>query len=135
MKIKFNSDDDSPLKKEQELHNVVKVFRSVFHEGNKYNLQVLLDKCLYKLQMLDYDKIDGSERSNFDKTTDLHECDICYYWYFLKKKVRFQAKACTGCHNLTEKLVSFDHFPFVSVKGNDYRNNFCYMSKDDAKIY
>ena len=36
MKIKFNSDDDLPLKKTLELYNVVTGGRSDFHEGNKY---------------------------------------------------------------------------------------------------
>ena len=37
--IKFNSDDDLPLKKTIELHNMVVVVRSVFHEDNKCYLQ------------------------------------------------------------------------------------------------
>ena len=36
IKIKFNSDDDSPLKKTLKLHHVVIVVRSVFHEFSKY---------------------------------------------------------------------------------------------------
>ena len=36
MKFKFNSNDDSPLKKTLELHNMVIVVRSVFHEDSKY---------------------------------------------------------------------------------------------------
>ena len=36
MKIKFDLDDDLPLKKMLELHNMIVVLRSVFREGNKY---------------------------------------------------------------------------------------------------
>ena len=36
MKIKFDLDDDLPLKKILELHNMIVVVRSVFREGNKY---------------------------------------------------------------------------------------------------
>ena len=36
MKIKFDLDDDLPLKKMLELHNMIVVVRSVFREGNKY---------------------------------------------------------------------------------------------------
>ena len=36
MKFKFNSDDDSPLKKTLEHRNMIVVARSVFHENNKY---------------------------------------------------------------------------------------------------
>ena len=49
MKIKFNSDDDLPLKKTLELYNMIIIVRSVFHEGNKYYPQVFLDECLHKL--------------------------------------------------------------------------------------
>ena len=48
MKIKFISDDDLPLKKTLELHNLVIVVISVFPE-DKYYVQVFLDECLYKL--------------------------------------------------------------------------------------
>ena len=37
MKIKFNSDDDLPLKKTLKFHNMIIVVRSVFHKDNKYN--------------------------------------------------------------------------------------------------
>ena len=48
MKIKFNSDDDSPLRKTLDFCNMVIVVRSVFHEGKKYYPQVFSGKCLYK---------------------------------------------------------------------------------------
>ena len=37
MKIKFNSDDDLPLKKTLKFCNMIIVVRSVFHKDNKYN--------------------------------------------------------------------------------------------------
>ena len=49
MKIKFNSDDDLPLKKTLELYNLEIVVRSVFHKDNKYYQQVFLEECLYRL--------------------------------------------------------------------------------------
>ena len=49
MKIKFNSDNDLPLKKTLELYNLEIVVRSVFHKDNKYYQQVFLEECLYKL--------------------------------------------------------------------------------------
>ena len=47
MKIKFNSDDDLPLKKTLEPCNMIALVRSVFHEDKKYCLQVFLNECLY----------------------------------------------------------------------------------------
>ena len=49
MKIKFNCEDTLPLNKMLELRNMVIVVRTVFHEGNKYYPQGLLDEFLYKL--------------------------------------------------------------------------------------
>ena len=49
MKIKFNSDGESPLIKMIEIYNATIVLRTVFHENNKYHLQVFLDKRLYEL--------------------------------------------------------------------------------------
>ena len=49
MKIKFNLDDDLPLKKTIKLYNMAIVVRSVFHKGNKFYPRVFLDECLYNL--------------------------------------------------------------------------------------
>ena len=47
MKIKFSSDDDLPLKRTLEFHNIIIVVRSVFHGDNKCYQQIFLDKFLY----------------------------------------------------------------------------------------
>ena len=49
MKIKFDSDDDLPLKKALELHNIRIVVRSVLNRSSKYCQHVFLDACFYKL--------------------------------------------------------------------------------------
>ena len=49
MKIKFNSDFELPLNKIPSMKIVV---IAVFHENNKYYLQVLLDEYLYKLWII-----------------------------------------------------------------------------------
>ena len=49
MKIKFNSDDEIPLKKMIEIPSMIIIVRAVLHENNKYYPQVFLDECLYKL--------------------------------------------------------------------------------------
>ena len=36
MKINFNSDDDSPVKKTREIYDMIIDVTSVFHEDNKY---------------------------------------------------------------------------------------------------
>ena len=73
--------------------------------------------------MLEYDRVDASEGIDTSKTTDLCNWYICYYWYFLKTNFKFQPKICNGCHNLTQKVLSFNDVAIVSVKENDYRTH------------
>ena len=49
MKIKFNSDDELPLKNTVKIPSKIRVVRVVFYENNKYYPQVFSDECLYKL--------------------------------------------------------------------------------------
>ena len=48
MKIKFNSNDDSPLNKPLKFHAVTIIIRSVFEEDGKLYPQVFLDVALYE---------------------------------------------------------------------------------------
>ena len=61
MKIKFNSDDDLPLNKTLEPHNVLIVISSVFHESNRSYPHIFLDEGMSDIKMLYYDKADVSE--------------------------------------------------------------------------
>ena len=49
MKIKFNSDDDIPLKKPLKFHLITITIRYVFEEDGKLHPQVFLDDSLYEL--------------------------------------------------------------------------------------
>ena len=49
MKVKFDSDDDSPLNKILKLLMLTIIFRYVFEEDSKYYPQVFLDACLYEV--------------------------------------------------------------------------------------
>ena len=49
MKIKFNSDNDLPLKKPLKFHAMTKFIRSVFEEGGKLYPQFFLDDVLHEL--------------------------------------------------------------------------------------
>ena len=51
MKIKFNSDNNLPLKKPLKFHIMTIAIRSVFEEDGKLYLQVFLDDALYELSI------------------------------------------------------------------------------------
>ena len=82
--------------------------------------------------MLEYDRIDISEGIVIDKTNKSKEWNICHYWSFLDKNFNYDPCLCNGCHDLMRKAVSFKHVAIVSIKANDYRIHFCYISKNDA---
>ena len=82
--------------------------------------------------MLEYDKIDISERIDVNKTNASKECDICHYWYFKDMSFKYEPYLCNGCHGLMKKAMNFNYVAIVSVKGSDFRIHFWYMSKDDA---
>ena len=46
------------------------------------------------IKMLNYDRIDVT------KTNESKECDICHYFYFLNKRLKFQTYVCNRCHDL-----------------------------------
>ena len=51
MKIKFNSDDNLPLKKPLKFHNMTITIRSVFEEDDKLYPKDFLDNTLYELNV------------------------------------------------------------------------------------
>ena len=82
--------------------------------------------------MLEYNRIDISEGTDINNTNLSKECDICHYWYFRDIGFKYELYICNGCHDLMQKVMSFNNVAIVCVKGNVYRIDFWYMSKDDA---
>ena len=82
-------------------HNVLILTESVFNKDkNNYCFHIFLGKGSYeipkitiinkflcKLQMLYYDRI--GIRIDINKTSASKKCDICHYWYFLNKGIKF----------------------------------------------
>ena len=82
--------------------------------------------------MVEYDRINISEGIDANKTSLLKECDICHFWYFKDIDFKHEPHLCNGCHDLMQKAIGFSNVAIVYVKGNAYRINFWYMSKDDT---
>ena len=77
IKIKFNTDDNLTLNKQLKLHILTLIIRSVFEEDGNLYRQDFLDDALYEL--LQYEKIDVSERIDTNKTSGSKECMVCHY--------------------------------------------------------
>ena len=75
--------------------------------------------------MLEYDRIHISEGI---------DTNICHFWYLLDKNFNYEPCLCNGCHDLMQKAMTFNDVAIVSIKGNDYRINFWYISKNDAIV-
>ena len=82
--------------------------------------------------MLEYYRIDISERIDVYKTSASKESDISHYCYFKDIGFKYEPYLCNGCHDLMQKAMSFNDVAIVYVKGSAYRIHFWYMSKDDA---
>ena len=80
--------------------------------------------------MLEYDKKDISEVIDINKTNASKECDICHYWYFLRKNFNHQLYtfAMVVMINLKKLWILMMLLLFL---GSDYRIYFWYISKDD----
>ena len=74
--------------------------------------------------MLEYDRIDVSEDIDVNKTSLSKECDICHYWYFNDIGFKYEKYLCNGCHDLMQKVMSFNSVAIVYVEGGAYRINF-----------
>ena len=46
--------------------------------------------------MFYYNRIEFSEGIDVNKTSELKECDICHYWYFLDKGLSFNQMSAMG---------------------------------------
>ena len=82
--------------------------------------------------MLEYDRIDISGGIDVNKTNASKECDIFHYWYFNDIGFKYEPYVCNGCHDLMQKITSFNDVAIAYVKESDYRIHFWYMSKYDT---
>ena len=83
--------------------------------------------------MLEYDRIDVSEGIDIKKRNETsRECSLCKFYYFLNKNFNYQMYLCDGCHDISMKANSMQNLAIIYHKGNAYRVNFVFMSKNDA---
>ena len=82
--------------------------------------------------MLEYERIDISERNDVNKTNLSKEWDICHYWYIKDIGFKYEPYICNGCHDLLQKAMGFNNIAIVYIKQNAYRIPFWYINKEDA---
>ena len=84
--------------------------------------------------MLEYDKIDISERIDVNKSNKSKECMLCHYWYFLDKNFSYGPFLCGGCYNINQKSNNLKNIAIIRVKESVYRIYFLYISKREANF-
>ena len=84
------------------------------------------------MKRLYYDRIDISEGTVVNKVSELKECDIFHYWYFLNKEFKFQSDVCNRCHDLVIISLNFSDIAVLNIKCSDYHCIISGISKSKA---
>ena len=87
---------------------------------------------VYILQMLYFNRIDVSERTDINKTSGSKDCDICHYYRFLNNCFKFQPNVCNRSHDLLMMSRNLSDIAILNIKGPDYRYIITGMSKNEA---
>ena len=66
--------------------------------------------------MIEYERINISERIDVDKTNKSKECMLCHYWYFLHKNFSYGPHLCDDCYNFSQKSTCFKNIAIVHIK-------------------
>ena len=82
--------------------------------------------------MLQYEKIDASERIDINKTSLSKECELCHYWYFKDVGFKFEEHVCNGCHDLLTMAHSLKNIAILSAKGATFRCILMGISKNEG---
>ena len=82
--------------------------------------------------MLQYERIDISAGSNFDKSDKSKQCMICHYLYFKDIGYKYEAHVCNKCHDLLMVVYDLKNFMILNIKGVDYRGFVFNMSRSDT---
>ena len=82
--------------------------------------------------MLQYERTDISECTDFDKTKKSVKCVISHYWYFKDIGFKYQPYVCNGCHDFSVIVQKLEGYVILKVKGVDYRCCVVNMNKKDA---
>ena len=67
-----------------------------------------------------YERIEVSEGTDVNKTSEWKECDIIHCWYFLNKSFKFQPNVCSRCHDLLMKSMNLSNIATLNIKSADY---------------
>ena len=76
--------------------------------------------------MIEFEGID------VNKTSASKECDVCHYWYFLKKVFKFQPYVQNRCHDLLMTSINLSNTAILQTKNTNYCCIITEISKSEA---
>ena len=82
--------------------------------------------------MLQYDRINVSEETDINKTSESKKCMVCHYWYF--KDIGYKSKLYfwNDCHAVSMMAYELKNIAILNAKDVDYRCILWGISKNDA---
>ena len=66
--------------------------------------------------MMQYERIDISERIDLNKSDKSKECIICHDWYFKDIGYKYKPHVCKGFHNLSMMVYGLSNFMILSKR-------------------
>ena len=87
--------------------------------------------------MIQYERIDISQRIDFNKTNKSVKCNsikcmICHYCYFRDIGFKYQPYICNGCYDFNMIVQNLNDFVILKIKSIDYRFYLVGKNKKDA---
>ena len=82
--------------------------------------------------MLWYQKINISEGTDVNKTSESKECGLCHYWFFKDIGFKFEEHVCNKCHDLLTIAYSLKDIAILNAKGDTFRCILMGISKNEG---
>ena len=82
--------------------------------------------------MLKYQKIDVSEGTDVNKTSESEKCELCHYWFFKDVGFKFEKHVCNKCHDLLTMAYSLKDIAILNAKGATFRCILMGISKNEG---
>ena len=82
--------------------------------------------------MLQYEKINVSERIDINKKTAYKESMLCHYWYFKVVWFKFEPHVCNKYHDVLLTAYELKNIAILNLKGVDFRCILWGISRDEA---
>ena len=82
--------------------------------------------------MLQYERIDVSERIDLDKLDKSKESLTCHYWYFKDIGYIYEPHVFNQYYDLSLVVYDLNDSMILNIKGVDYRCYVFNLSKNDA---